>query len=514
MNVLETLRKLDSFPAINRGYAKYFVITVNDLSSAIIEAMAFKNEKEKELKDSGKYDTMESIRVLTTGNITYDNMASWIDKANVVNKETAESIPNRMLILISPNSPTYDPGMGAVNPYLAIFSQSLMHVGYIIVNITTSNELKPEYAPMHEILTPTPKPSLMSVETIYTNLNNPLGFEQQEDDAIKCVTVMERIKTPSKVNSDIGEYTYKLVHNKLNENDPKSALKYLQQERLKIIDGISTMKIEKPIPIEEVIGLNHVKDWVKTVFTYPIEGRKPKGILLVGYPGSGKSMLAKGIGNFIDEPVIRYTPAAVFNKYIGQTEANMRRDLDVIDLMGPVVLFIDEIEKQLSGIASSGGSDGGTTSRTLGEFISWTQDRDSDAFLIATANSFDGLPPELLRSGRFDEIFFIDLPEFEERKQMIELYASKYIGKFITIAPETSQIIASKLDEYSGADIEAISTKIYYSLARHSTEVTQEELLNMYLDIISQTKPFAKKFPEKTRQLRADKAKYSIISSR
>lgn len=147
----------------------------------------------------------------------------------------------------------------------------------------------------------------------------------------------------------------------------------------------------------------------------------PKGVLLVGIPGCGKSLTAKCIASAWNMPLLKLDMGKIFGKYVGDSEANIRQALKTAEAIAPCVLWIDEIEKGLSG----GGSDGGTTSRVFGNILTWMQDKTSPVFTFATANNIRNLPPELLRKGRFDEIFFVDLPDFEERKKILEIHISK-----------------------------------------------------------------------------------------
>jgi ATP-dependent 26S proteasome regulatory subunit len=176
--------------------------------------------------------------------------------------------------------------------------------------------------------------------------------------------------------------------------------------------------------LDAVGGLENVKAWLqerKGVFSP--EAReyglpRLKGIFLTGISGCGKTYVAKATATAFDCPLIRFDPGALKSKFVGESEANIRRAFKVIEAVGRCVVLVDEIEKALQG-STSGSSDGGTSSDQLGAILTWMQERQSDAFVIATANDVSSLPPELLRKGRFDELFFVDLPNRTERAQII-----------------------------------------------------------------------------------------------
>ena len=224
--------------------------------------------------------------------------------------------------------------------------------------------------------------------------------------------------------------------------------------------------IPEQVNIQDVGGLDLLKAWLeqrKDSYTDEAARRgvvAPRGILLLGVPGSGKSMVAKAVATIWDYPLVRLDVGSVFGSYLGQSEANMRRALSTAEAVAPCVLWIDEIEKAFGGIM--GGQDAGAGRRLFGYFLTWLQEKRTTVFVVATANSFEGLPPELLRQGRFDAIFFIDLPSIDERKTIW----TKHITKRRTEEQNTDTLLkaedynvallAEKTDGFSGAEIEQI----------------------------------------------------------
>jgi hypothetical protein len=177
----------------------------------------------------------------------------------------------------------------------------------------------------------------------------------------------------------------------------------------------------------------------------------PKGMLLVGVPGCGKSLTAQAVSQEWLLPLLRLDLGKVFSGIVGSSENNIRSALSTCEAVAPCILWLDEIEKGLSGTSSSGQSDGGTTSRVFGTLLTWMQEKKSPVFVVATANDISALPPELLRKGRFDEIFFVDLPTMEERQQIFEIQLTKYAWD---LPSDALPLLVSKSDGYSGGEIE------------------------------------------------------------
>jgi SpoVK/Ycf46/Vps4 family AAA+-type ATPase len=234
-------------------------------------------------------------------------------------------------------------------------------------------------------------------------------------------------------------------------------------EKKQIIRKTRTLEFyEAHESLASVGGLHHLKDWLdKRGGAFSEQAREyglpaPRGVLLLGVPGCGKSMTAKAIGATWQLPLLRFDVGSVFGKYVGESEANLRRALQAAEAVAPCVLWVDEMEKAFS---SSRGDDGGTTLRILGAFLSWLQDKRSSVFVVATANSVELLPPEMLRRGRLDEIFFVDLPQLEERAEIFRIHLQKRgrdASKFDL--PE----LAQRSEGYSGAEIEqAVIAALY-----------------------------------------------------
>src|SRR5438552_4849027 len=179
----------------------------------------------------------------------------------------------------------------------------------------------------------------------------------------------------------------------------------------------------------------------------------PKGLLIVGIPGTGKSLTAKATASVFNRPLLKLDAGQLFASLVGQSESNLRSVIATTEAIAPCVLWVDELEKGFSGARSSGASDGGTASRVLGTFLSWLQDRKAPVFVVATANDVTQLPPELVRKGRFDELFFVDLPNHAEREAIWRIQMRKF-GR----TPDKFDVatLAKAADGLTGSEIEQL----------------------------------------------------------
>ena len=222
--------------------------------------------------------------------------------------------------------------------------------------------------------------------------------------------------------------------------------------------------------MDNVGGLDVLKEWLrKRVRAFGDEARafglpEPKGILLVGVQGCGKSLVARSVANAWRLPLLRLDVGRLFASLVGSSEENLRQAIRVAESISPVVLWVDEIEKGFSGVGSSNVSDAGTAARVFGSFITWLQEKQKPVFVIATANDVSQLPPELVRKGRFDEIFFVDLPSAQERVDIWRIHLLKRNrdpGQF------DLGVLAMASEGLSGAEIEqAVIAGLYEAFDR------------------------------------------------
>jgi len=221
---------------------------------------------------------------------------------------------------------------------------------------------------------------------------------------------------------------------------------------------------------------------------------EPKGLLLLGVQGCGKSLAAKAIASAWRLPLLRLDVGAVMNAYVGSSEENMRKAIRISESLAPCILWLDEIEKGFSGLG--GNQDGGTTARVFATFLTWMQEKTKPVFVIATANSIERLPPEMLRKGRFDEIFFVDLPSAEERREIFAIHLSRR-NRF----PEQFDLerLAETSAGMSGAEIEAAVIEALWHAFPENREVLQDDLLQA----IQSSVPLSRTMSESIEALRS-----------
>lgn len=248
-------------------------------------------------------------------------------------------------------------------------------------------------------------------------------------------------------------------------------------------------------------GMAVLKDWLdKRAAAFTSEARafglpSPKGILMLGVQGCGKSLCAKAVSNLWQLPLLRFDMGRMFGSLVGSSEENVRRAIAVAESVAPAVLWVDEIDKAFAGSQGSGATDGGTTARVFGTFLTWLSEKTAPVFVVATANDISQLPPELLRKGRLDEIFFVDLPSREERHEIFRIHLSKRgrnAESFDLVA------MAEAAANFSGAEIEEAINSALYDAFYARTDLTTPQILVA----ISQTVPLAKTMDEQIGRLR------------
>lgn len=267
------------------------------------------------------------------------------------------------------------------------------------------------------------------------------------------------------------------------------------------ISGIERVPVNHSM--QEVGGLQGLRSWLDKESGFATGDtrelrergmRPPRGILLVGVPGCGKSMSAKAIAAAWQLPLYRLDLASVFGQYVGQSETRMKEALASADHVAPCVLWLDEIEKALAG---AGSESTGITTRLVGQFLFWLQESTSRVFVVATANDVSRLPPELLRKGRFDELFFVDLPTPEDRREIIQIYLRKYLPGTPT-SPELVDRLCDLSEGFCGADLEAACRDIGKQELRSGLPPTDEFAEACFANVT----PLSRTNPERIEEIR------------
>lgn len=253
--------------------------------------------------------------------------------------------------------------------------------------------------------------------------------------------------------------------------------------------------------MDQVGGLEVLKTWLqKRTIAFSEEARAfglpaPKGILLMGVQGCGKSLCAKAVSSLWQLPLLRFDIGRMFGSWVGSSEENIRRAIAVAESVAPAILWVDEIDKAFAGSQSSGLSDAGTSARVFGTFLTWLSEKDAPVFVVTTANDISHLPPELMRKGRLDEIFFVDLPSAREREQIFAIHLAargRPPAEFHVAA------LAEAAENFSGAEIEqAVISALYDAFARRSPLTTKD-----ILAALRQTVPLATTMDEHIDRLR------------
>ncbi len=258
--------------------------------------------------------------------------------------------------------------------------------------------------------------------------------------------------------------------------------------------------IQTPLDLSEIGGMNHLKTWLnQRLDVFSTEARAfglvpPKGVLMLGVQGAGKSLCAKAIATAWHQPLLRLDPGTLYASFIGESEHNLRDALKQTEMMAPVILWIDEIEKAFASAASRS-ADGGLSQRMFGTLLTWLQEHEAPVFTVATANDIEALPPELLRKGRFDEIFFVDLPTPPVREQIFAIHLRKR-GR----DPEKFDLAAlgEASEGYSGAEIEQAVTSALHAAYADKADLDTERLVAA----VRVSPPLSVTMAEKVRALR------------
>jgi hypothetical protein len=285
----------------------------------------------------------------------------------------------------------------------------------------------------------------------------------------------------------------------LRRIDPKA----VAGEKKRVVSRGKGLEWYDPIPggLDAVGGLDALKGWlVSRASAYTPEARayglpKPKGCILVGVPGCGKSLTSKAIATAWGVPLLRFDLGALKSKFVGESEGGLRNALKVAEAIGRCVIWIDEVEKAMQG-ATSGSADGGVSADALGTFLTWMEERTSEAFVIMTANDVEALPPELLRKGRFDEIWWVDLPTGSERGYILDAALRAHGRSSLEVGLIE---VSSHCDKFTGSEVASlVPDALYRAFSDGQREITTDDLIAAAKTV----KPLAKTASGKIEKLR------------
>ena len=338
------------------------------------------------------------------------------------------------------------------------------------------------------------------------NYKSQIQIEWDEKDTQIASNYLQGL-SEIEVKNIIASYIAKGIITKEDLNELKDIKKILFTD----IAGLEYIDVPENM---HIAGLDNLKDWIfekKEVLdpqrSEELKARgikQPRGVLLTGVPGCGKSYSSKAIASIFNYPLYRLDLATVQGEYVGQSERQLKAALDKAEYMSPCVLWIDEIEKGLKDSSSSS-----VTSKMIGQFLFWLQEFEKPVFVVASANSIEDLPPELTRKGRFDEIFFVDLPNKNERKELLDIYSKKYLR--IELGPNLIDKLVTITEGFSSSDIEATLRDIAYTIiANPSLKISEEYLLNTLSNVVS----ISKNYPEKINKIREWGKNKAIKASR
>jgi len=252
----------------------------------------------------------------------------------------------------------------------------------------------------------------------------------------------------------------------------------------------------------DVAGLAGLKAWLakrRNIVADPLRATEfglsfPKGVLLLGVPGCGKSLCAKAVAHEWGLPLLKLDPANLYDKYVGDSEKNFKRAMQTAERLAPIVLWIDELEKAFAG--GSGEDDGGVSRRVFGAFLSWLQERRGDVFVVATSNDVTKLPPEFIRKGRFDEVFFVDLPSRDARCAILQIHLRK--RKQDPTAFDLGRLSVAS-EGFSGAEMEQAIVSGLYTAYSSGSALTTDILLGE----LAATRPLSRTMQERLQDLRS-----------
>jgi AAA+ superfamily predicted ATPase len=321
-------------------------------------------------------------------------------------------------------------------------------------------------------------------EVVFYDLPNENQLKEQSDAVVEKLELKNEVRPSDEVVNNLKGLTLFEVEQaylqswQLHQRIDLDFIREFKKSSIAKTDLLSLM--ETNINFDDIGGMDTLKAWIKKSYGgWTVKGKEfglpmMKGLLLVGLPGCGKSLCAKALGNQWGLPLVAFDPSRVFSSRVGESEHNIRRLLTIVENISPCVLFIDEIEKGFAGSQSSTFSDSGVTARVIGTFLTWMQDCIKPVFTIATSNNIRYLPPEMIQ--RFDETFFVNLPQLQECIDIFRIHIKK-----LQRDPEKIDLerIAKESKDLSGRELEQVLRESMYDSFFQDKELSTEAIVNV-----------------------------------
>lgn len=448
---------------------------------------------------------------MARGLVRFENkrpLMAWCDLAGALDNLLDQELDKHFIVVRDAHMGLRDQPL-AVARLKALTTKILESSDMEVTVILVSSE---KYVP-HELekfitLFEMPLPDEAAIRTIITEYADAYDVEITEDGLGKLSLAFQGLS-----RYEIGQ----LINRGYQQDGMIGAkdIELVQTEKTQIIQKsglLEMMKVRENL--HDIGGLEKLKPWLHqksailkdwpAARDFGVES--PKGVMIVGMPGCGKSLTAKAIATLFGLPLLKMDMCSLMGKYVGESEGNMRRAIAVAEAVSPCVLWVDEVEKAFVGIGS-GGSGSEVATRLFGYFLTWMQEKTKQVFVVATANDISALPPELLRKGRFDEIFYVDFPSETERKAIFKVHLEK--RKKMSAKIDLNKL-ANETNQYSGADIEStVKEGIEQSFVDGRAELTTERLLK----VINATHPLGVVMKDKVKQYKDRFAEMKIKSA-
>jgi ATPases of the AAA+ class len=421
-----------------------------------------------------------------------------------------ETAKGRLLILKEPQAQWENPECVALlrDVALRITTERLKDCAVIIVS--SSYELPQEIE--HYVTV------LENEALTYEQIANVIQAAAEEWEAKLEQDALDEMITALKglTESEIQNILRLAYHQYSGVLDRKAMTMILEQKRQTIKKSGILEMVEVNAGMNDVGGLANLKKWLErkaSIFKNLQAAQAfgvdmPKGVLIAGVPGCGKSLSAKATAALLNVPLLRLDMGRLLGKYVGESEANMRKAISLAEAISPCVLWIDEMEKAFAGVGGEGGG-AEVTTRLLGSFLTWLQEKEAPVFVVATANDILKLPSELLRKGRFDEIFYVKLPNRQERAAILEIHVRKRRKQDL---PQINvPALAAETEGYSGADLEGVvKDSIEAAFAAGKDHVGTEDIKRA----IRETQPLSEIMKESLDKMQGEyeKRKYKSAS--